>query len=70
MWNKAWWLVARHTGSDTPLKNAKVVGHLDSAKENSKVLWFLTKACAKKKNNLNIGGREKRQHGILGAHVM
>ena len=44
-------MACRLHASQTPLKNARVVGTrvsgLDSANENSEVLWFLTELFAK-----------------------
>ena len=45
-----------------------VSAHLDFAIDYSEVLWFLTGVC--KMPNLDAGGRNGRQPGILGAHLM
>ena len=46
MWERALWLVGKHTGS-MRVSLVPVSAHLDSANDNSELLWFLTEVFAK-----------------------
>ena len=76
MWERALWLAGKHTGSTLrrlrwrmPESLVPVSAHLDSAKNNSEVLWFLTEVFAKY-TTLTKGVVTRDNTGILGAHVM